>query len=681
MIPSKREQLKVEGNLSGQVIGMSIDKDSIYHIMDVLANLYSDPIYAVVREYSTNALDSHIEAGVKDPIKLQMPTTLSPFMYIQDFGMGLDAADIENIYSKYGLSTKTDTNDQTGSLGLGSKSALAYTSQFTLIGIKHGVSTTVAVGRDEEGVGTMTIVDKSPSNDHNGVTIMIPVKDGDAHRFENSARRLFKYWPAGSVLINDEPPARLEGGLKVNDEISLMEGTGRYDQWTKQYANSAPHVIIMGAVPYPIDPQKFDFNFSGRYQVVAHVPMGSLHFTPSRDQLNYTKKTFAKLEEIRETIKSTLLKSINTEINAAKSRPEALKVAIRWRQALPKAFENESFEYRGIKMPESIVVPESGYVFLVAEGRSGDRPGSYSRMQAIDLVAVPEAIWIYNFNRSFTPTVKKKLRYYTKSILLRAYPAQFICCNFKPTSPWIEPENIVDWDPIEAIKLPRTVNGRTVTHRKPLSYDVLTHSNGQSDWDHEILLEDIPTDIPTFTSTSGSEQSVKQSARQIGLIIDNFQIVSMTSNRTDKFHRLRPDSSPWQDALRESYRTWCDSLTDLEKDILAYHELSGGDWYHALKALPARGIDDPDIRRLRHIANVEPEYLHHLSGILGVFQSAHCWSRTDFAVDNPLDRYPLINDDVDSQYDYERHRRTTRYRHKLHNKIYVNAIFHHSKES
>ena len=38
---------------------MTFDENSIAHLMSVLTDLYSDKELAVIREYSTNALDAH----------------------------------------------------------------------------------------------------------------------------------------------------------------------------------------------------------------------------------------------------------------------------------------------------------------------------------------------------------------------------------------------------------------------------------------------------------------------------------------------------------------------------------------------------------------------------------------------------------------------------------------------
>jgi sensor histidine kinase regulating citrate/malate metabolism len=134
MIATKNNSIQVESNVQGEKIAMGIDPAAMAHIMSILTDLYSDPEYAVIREYSTNAFDSHIEAGQTRPIEVTLPTDLAPFLTIRDFGIGLDAEGIESIYSLYGASTKRNTNDQVGMLGLGCKSALTY--KITIDGLR-----------------------------------------------------------------------------------------------------------------------------------------------------------------------------------------------------------------------------------------------------------------------------------------------------------------------------------------------------------------------------------------------------------------------------------------------------------------------------------------------------------------------------------------------------------------
>ena len=50
-----------------QSVSFGIKESGLSHIFNVLRNqLYSDKVLAVIREYYTNAVDSHIEVGKAD---------------------------------------------------------------------------------------------------------------------------------------------------------------------------------------------------------------------------------------------------------------------------------------------------------------------------------------------------------------------------------------------------------------------------------------------------------------------------------------------------------------------------------------------------------------------------------------------------------------------------------------
>jgi HSP90 family molecular chaperone len=94
-------------------------------------SLYSDKVMAVIRELSTNAYDSHIASGNKNPFKVILPSAAKPNFVVRDYGTGLSQRDMESLYTTYGASNKNDSNDFVGCLGLGSKSPFAYTKSFT----------------------------------------------------------------------------------------------------------------------------------------------------------------------------------------------------------------------------------------------------------------------------------------------------------------------------------------------------------------------------------------------------------------------------------------------------------------------------------------------------------------------------------------------------------------------
>jgi len=131
--------IMAESNItSGQY---SIKQENLAHIFDILrTRLYSDKILAVIREYSTNAIDANVENGNSHiPIDITLPNAIDPVFKVRDFGKGLSESDIFEVYSSYGASTKRQSNDYVGALGMGSKSAFGYSDSFTITSYHGGM--------------------------------------------------------------------------------------------------------------------------------------------------------------------------------------------------------------------------------------------------------------------------------------------------------------------------------------------------------------------------------------------------------------------------------------------------------------------------------------------------------------------------------------------------------------
>lgn len=122
MILEKQANAQVvsEGD-SQESIEMSLDLDSSQFLMQVLSkNLYSDPVGSLIRETVANSLDSTKRAKIDKPIivSLKLDGGFNYEFSVEDFGIGLDDIDVKNIISKYGRSTKRDTNEELGIFGL-----------------------------------------------------------------------------------------------------------------------------------------------------------------------------------------------------------------------------------------------------------------------------------------------------------------------------------------------------------------------------------------------------------------------------------------------------------------------------------------------------------------------------------------------------------------------------------
>src|SRR6266849_8491156 len=142
---------------------MGIDAAGMGTVLSILSNMYSDGSLAVVREYASNALDSHIEAGNPDPILITSPSFLNPTLTVQDFGTGLSGDEVLNVYAKYGASTKRGTNDQIGSFGIGAKSAFTVGGQFVVTAVKDSEKTVALFALNDDGAPTVNILASDPS--------------------------------------------------------------------------------------------------------------------------------------------------------------------------------------------------------------------------------------------------------------------------------------------------------------------------------------------------------------------------------------------------------------------------------------------------------------------------------------------------------------------------------------
>ena len=172
---------KFRNTYKSERIKFAISKTEQKHIMGMLRDqIYSDKILAPIREYFCNAADANIEVNNQDtPIHIQLPTQMDPIWSIRDHGPGLSHEEIKNIFTKYGESTKRESNNVTGCLGIGSKSAFAYTDQFTVESWKNNVKATYVAAINDNGDAIIHLANLEKLAEPTGVRISIPVKTDD----------------------------------------------------------------------------------------------------------------------------------------------------------------------------------------------------------------------------------------------------------------------------------------------------------------------------------------------------------------------------------------------------------------------------------------------------------------------------------------------------------------------
>ena len=348
MIPRSTTDINViDSNIDGESIDMTIDTNSLSHIMSVLTDLYSDTMLACVREYSTNARDAHLESGLGDvPIEVSTPSRFSPMFKVRDYGNGLSLDAIRNVYSKYGSSTKRNSDIVNGMLGLGAKSALTYTPSFTVVSVNNGMKHTVSVGRHDGGGGYMEVVDSSPTTDPSGVEIQIPVATGDISTFASKVGEFYTFWEAGTVkvdgVVNSGP--YLGEYIKIDDSTYFQSGV---------YGDS---IIVMGGVAYP---SPFENPFHQRSSRFIHfADMGDVVFSPSRESLLTNSKNRQFFNSIVEKVKANIAASAQSHIDEAEDvqsayiRSREIGSSLLYPVMGSSAPSLDSFAYRGSSLKD-----------------------------------------------------------------------------------------------------------------------------------------------------------------------------------------------------------------------------------------------------------------------------------------------------------------------------------------
>lgn len=301
-------------------IAMSMRAEDFPHIASLLTDLYSNPIAAIIREYSTNAWDSHVSAGVVRPIEITLPSEGRLEFVVQDYGLGLNVNDLRDVYSMYGYSSKRGSNDVVGQLGLGCKSGLTYAEMFTITSVKDGVKTIAVSTKDEHGIGVIKVLDTLGTDEPNGVRITIPVERYDVNRFVTEAESFYQFWQPGSVLINGKPPAVptwVETALRLDDDTWLVQSN----------AGLRSSYVIMGNVAYPVDDAQ-----CGRVtrRFVANLNIGDVDIAPSREDVRHTRHTDATLAELRNHINLNFQRALDKALATTTSRWEETVLKALW---------------------------------------------------------------------------------------------------------------------------------------------------------------------------------------------------------------------------------------------------------------------------------------------------------------------------------------------------------------
>jgi hypothetical protein len=311
------------------------------------SGLYANKIRAIVRELSCNAVDSHVAAGRSNtPFDVHLPNTLEPWFAIRDYGTGLSHEQVTNIYTTYFESTKTNSNDFIGALGLGSKSPFSYTDNFTVTAIKDGRKGIYTAFINETGVPSIAKMGEEATDEPAGVEVKFSVNDRwDFDKFRSEARTVYQYFKLQPVISGN---ADFTIPVIEYDRKDIIPGVHSYKDTRQSKA-------IMGNIAYPIDIPQAERNDKDIFAMLncgleLHFTIGELDFQASREGLSYIPQTVNAIKAKLEAVNLALSEVLSGEASAITNDWEKTFFLLKkkennlWTEAVKKYIADTNFD-------------------------------------------------------------------------------------------------------------------------------------------------------------------------------------------------------------------------------------------------------------------------------------------------------------------------------------------------
>ena len=281
------------------------------------SGLYANKVKAIIRELSCNAIDSHTAAGTTQPFEVHLPTTLEPWFSIRDFGTGLSHDQVTKIYTTYFESTKTESNEFIGALGLGSKSPFSYTDNFTVTAIQNGRKGIYSAFINDVGVPSIALMNEEQVTEPNGVEVKFSVNDRyDFIKFADEAVKVYRWFPVlPTITGNTITIERVE-----YETQNIIPGVHSLKNESYGHRRETS-IAVMGNIAYPIEVPQAEQSLEGVHQLlkcglVIEFGIGELDFQASREGLSYIPLTIDSIRKKLVALNSALTTVLAAEADA-----------------------------------------------------------------------------------------------------------------------------------------------------------------------------------------------------------------------------------------------------------------------------------------------------------------------------------------------------------------------------
>ena len=316
IIETKNKNIKAQGIAKQK--SCSIDQEDMRYIASLLRNNYSNPLLATIREIVANALD----VTKSKKVDIQLPTQIEPNFIVRDYGCGLSEEDMLGLYTKYGKSTKRDTNEVIGGFGIGRFAPLSYTDSFIVRSVHKGHKHSYIIRVDENDDTIVSQIESEPSGESDGIYVQVGIKKDDIARFLKTFLKTFWYRKDAINLLNESWGSKSYGKAEESNEIFDLYAENRYWEDLSHYGDE-PYVL-MGGIPYTV--KRSDKWGMFQKGMVYKAEIGEFKLHHSRETLEYNPQVEKALENASQKIFDKLNADLSVQMEDAKNFYEASQI-------------------------------------------------------------------------------------------------------------------------------------------------------------------------------------------------------------------------------------------------------------------------------------------------------------------------------------------------------------------
>lgn len=345
----RTNQFKNTSDFQGESGSATLNMEKLSLFMENMISNYNYPELAVLREWVSNAHDSHVASGVKEKIQVTLPTQLSPTLIVKDSGAGMSHEFVTDSYLCIGTSTKDKEDNEIGGFGQGAKSALAIASQYTMITIHEGLKSIFILERSPMGgIDYKAPIVRVPTDEPSGVTVQVAV-DRIGEYNDTNVNRVLAGWsnsdieltngkeffsiPDNSVQVNFE----VEGSQDENGNMEIFEETGYVLNGAFEASESKSrmtrmlglgwqdYIVLVGPVAYIFQPELRSTRVLNEYMVPS-VGIGRVSFPSSREVIESTRSNRDYVGRCISKVAEAADELLQLRANSLKTHREALQL-------------------------------------------------------------------------------------------------------------------------------------------------------------------------------------------------------------------------------------------------------------------------------------------------------------------------------------------------------------------